>query len=360
MGIYLIILIIALLTGLLLGKQSDRYWLWAAVGSVAISLLIGLRDNVGIDWLHFHQMYNWIVMGNDEEVEVGFKYLSLFFGRVLNLGAWTIFTVMAFCFIFPFYVISKKYKNIAYLLITIFLLLNLTNSLTVARQYAAMGVFVWAFKYLVEGETKKYLIMSLCAAAFHTTVILYVVLFYFLYKLNFQKRCMKPYAVLLVLSIIFSNKIESAFSWIYENMAVIGLYIGRGDYAENAQIWENQLAMEQEVSAFAYYMSCLSNALLIYYGDKILKTSNDKSLYFIYHITVVSNIFLPICLSQELLKRMVWYMTVFTPIIFAVIYSRYLFRNPKFNLGTCLLLLNLLYMVYSYLMQGDAMNYKFL
>lgn len=362
MEVYLIILVTALLTGLLLDKDSKRYWLWAIVGSTTISLLIGLRNNVGIDWLHFHQLYQWITFGQDVDIEAGFKYLSLFFGKVLNLGSWTIFTVMAFCFIFPFYVISSKYRDKAYILITIFLLLNLTNSLTVARQYAAMGLFVWAFKYLSGGDTKKYLIMSLCAVAFHTTVILYVVAFYFLYKCNFfLHRCFKLYAALLVLSILFSYQIESLFSWVYENFVVIGVYLGRSEYVDNAQVWENQLlGVENERTVVSYWMNCLSNGLLIYYGDKLLKGAQNKNLYFLYHITVISNILLPICLSQELLKRMIWYMTIFTPIVFALIYKQFFFKNKKINLGSCLLLLNLLYMLYSYLMQGEAMNYKFL
>lgn len=362
MGAYFLIFIIALLSGVLLYKDSKRYWLWGCLGTIIISLLIGLRNNVGIDWLNFRQMFYWVVMGQDVNVEFGYKYLSLFFGKILNLGSWTIFTVMAFCFIFPVYVISKKYKDIAYLLIVIYLFMNLSNSLTVSRQYAAMGLFIWAFKYLSEGEIKKYFIMSLCAIAFHTTVILFVVMFFTLYKFRlFQNRCFKLYAVLLVLSILFSDKIKSMFSWMYENLVVIGVYLGRTEYVENSQIWENQLmTLDTEGSVYAYYMSCLSTGLLIYYGDKLLNGAKDKSLYFLYHITVVSNILLPICLSQELLKRMIWYMTIFTPIIYALIYKQFFFKNIKLSIGKCLLLINLLYMFYSYLMQGEAMNYKFL
>lgn len=359
---YLIIFFTALLSGFFIYKDCKRTWFWISLGAIIISLIIGLRYNVGIDWLHFHQMYNRINFGLDVDVEIGYKYMSLFFGRYLGYGSWTIFTFMALCFIFPIYIIGKKYKKIAYIMVPIYLFMNLTNSLTVSRQYAAMGLLILAFRFLVDNDKNRYLIFSVLAICLHTTAILYVVLFFIVYKCNFiQHRCLYVYFFLFIISIVFFNKIESLLPWIYDNFVGIGAYIGRKGYAENEEIWESQLLMESGGSIFSYYMSCLSTGLLIFYGDRLLRNYPNKILFFIYHITVISNILLPIFISQELLKRMLWYMTIFTPIIYAFIYDIYLFRNnKKVNIGSCLLIVNLLYMFYSYLAQGVSMNYRFI
>lgn len=359
---YLIILLVALITGALIYKDNRKKWLWTSLSAIIISLIIGLRNNVGIDWLHFHQMYNQIVYGANVDVEIGYKFLSLLFGKLLGLGSWAIFTIMAFCFILPMYVFGIKYSKIAYILIPIFLFMNLSNSLTVSRQYAAMGLLLTAFKFLTDNDKKRYVIFSILAICLHSTAIPYVLLFLVLYRFTFfQHRCLYVYLCLLVISIVFFKEIESFFPWIYDHFVIVGNYIGRENYVENEQIWTNQLLVEKSNSAFSYYMSCLSTGLLIFYGDKFLKQHPDKAFYFIYHITVISNIFLPICLSQELLKRMLWYLTIFTPIIYAFIYDVYLFRHIKrINIGICLLIINLLYMLYSYLAQGLSMDYKFI
>lgn len=361
---YLIIIILALLSSILAIKQANKFWLFSWIGIIAISLIIGLRYNTGIDWLHFDECYRRIVLGYTVDIEFGFRALSLFFGKILNFNSWTIFTIMALCFVFPLYFVGKDNKKILFILVPLFICLHLTNSLTVSRQYAAMGILLCSFKYLKNNEIKKYVVCCIIALSFHSTSLMFSLLFFILYRIKWIKRhFLIPYLVLFLVTIYLSNFADSIFTYIYDNLNFIAVYVGKDSYVDNISIWADQVGLLEDADTpFRKAMSYLSTLLLIYYGDKFLKKHDEKPYYFIYHVSVIGLIIYPTFQSQELLKRIIWYFTVFSPFMYALILKEYIFsRNiKKISIGKVLLIVWMVYSFYSYLMQGEAMKYEFL
>lgn len=361
---YLIIFIIAVIFSIFATKYSKKYWLFSWGGIIAIALIIGLRYNTGIDWLHFDECYRRIVLGYNVNIEVGFKVLSIFFGRILNFNSWTIFTIMALCFVFPLYFLGEQNKKIILVLVPLFICLHLTNSLTVSRQYAAMGILLCSFRYLKDNEIKKYVACCLLAVLFHSTSLLFAFLFYILYHIKWiQRHFLIPYLVFFFITIFLSKYADSIFTYIYDNLNFVAVYVGKDSYVDNISIWADQVGMLEDADTpFRKAMTYLSTLLLIFYGDKFLKSHDQKPYYFIYHLSVIGLIIYPTFQSQELLKRIIWYFTVFSPLMYALIIKEYIFsRNiKKISIGKILLIVWMIYSFYSYLMQGEAMNYEFL
>lgn len=361
---YLIIFIIALTFSIFALKDSKKYWLFSWISIIAISLLIGLRYNTGIDWLHFDQCYRRIVLGYNVDIELGFKALSILFGKYFGLGSWTIFTVMAVSFVFPLYFLGRENMNYLYIFVPLFICLNLTNSLTVSRQYAAMGMILCSCKYLSSNDLKKYIVCCLLAILLHSTSFMFAIIFYLLYHLKWiGHRLLKTYLVLFFISFILQKYSDSIFTYIYDNFNFIAIYVGKESYVDNINIWADKVGMlENTDTPFRMAINKVSTLLLICYGDKFLKSHENKFYFFIYHLSVIGLIIYPIFQSQELLKRLVWYLTIFSPLMYSLIIKEYVFLSDikKLSVGKILLLVWMIYTLYSYLMQGEAMNYNFL
>lgn len=120
--------------------------------------------------------------------------------------------------------------------------------------------------------------------------------------------------------------------------------------------------LENTDTPFRMAINKVSTLLLICCGDKFLKSHENKFYFFIYHLSVIGLIIYPIFQSQELLKRLVWYLTIFSPLMYSLIIKEYVFLSDikKMSVGKILLLVWMIYTLYSYLMQGEAMNYNFL
>ena len=365
MLVYFILLIVTFVAGIFINKNKSKYGLLSFIAIAVVSLTIGLRYKTGIDWVHFKQCYERVVLGLNVDIEIGFKLLSLLFGKYLMLDSWTIFTIMALLCICPLYAVEKKYYKNLYILVPLYLLLNLTSSLTVSRQYAAMGMMVWAIKYLlIEKDNIRYVTLGVLAALLHSTAFLFIPIFWFIANSKIvQLRCMHVYIILFFVMTFVSQYSTEIFAYIYDKFSILGLYIGKESYTDNIHVWADQVGNEEdEVSKIGSFLTSISTLMLIYYGDKLLKDSGNLFLYFMYHVSVIGNIIYPTFQSQELLKRIVWYFTIFTPFIYAPILDKYVFNKSflaKVSLGRYLMLIWLVYIFYSYLNQGAAINFRF-
>ena len=92
-------------------------------------------------------------------------------------------------------------------------------SMNVIRQYLAIAILLYAYRYLIEKENKKYIIWCLIAAFMHISALVMLVLPVLL-KMNINKR---TYVIFICIAIILSFTSFKYF-WIQWIISIVGVY----------------------------------------------------------------------------------------------------------------------------------------
>lgn len=114
--------------------------------------------------------------------EYGYTFLTYLVAKLI--GSFQVLQVLIEFFILSFIYsgISRlKIKNVSiWLCMATYYLLFFNNSLNMVRQWMAMAIILFGFKYIKNQDLPKFLITILCACLFHSTAIIGL-LFYFIY-----------------------------------------------------------------------------------------------------------------------------------------------------------------------------------
>lgn len=141
--------------------------LWVAIG-IYFSLFVGLRHEVGADWI------NYLIQFNSEGVEwsePGYAAINLAFARMglgihfVNLVCATIFVagLLSFCRREPLPWLAIAIA-VPYLLIVV--------GMGYTKQAVSLGLLLWGLGRLQEGGFKTYVFAVLLATTFHASAII--------------------------------------------------------------------------------------------------------------------------------------------------------------------------------------------
>lgn len=144
-----------------------------------LSLFIGLRYNVGTDYISYTQLYYIIRDGTPVDIEPAFKVLCL----VLP-SPYCVFFAIGICSLFFIhkFIETKKYPN--YIFVAYSLLYLLQWNAGVIRQGFAIAVFLYATKYLNKNIIKY--VFWILLAAFMQKSILICLAFPIIVKIRFR------------------------------------------------------------------------------------------------------------------------------------------------------------------------------
>ncbi|MDE1189085.1 MAG: EpsG family protein, partial [Pantoea sp.] len=155
-----------------------------------LTFLAAIRDyTVGTDakvyTRDFRFPFNHYPLTLNPDVEKGYQLLAMLVRGIYN-EYYFYFMIMALVCIFPVLMVLKKrsqnYSMSLYIYITFGMYFALYNQV---RQAIAMGICLFALKYLVEKKTLKYALFILVACQFHVSAAVMLV-FYFLSNANFR------------------------------------------------------------------------------------------------------------------------------------------------------------------------------
>lgn len=174
---------------------------------VLFFLVSALRYNVGQDYEHWIQVYNWIENGyaGGDYVEIGFKVLNQIVQAVPFFNVYVLYVITSAFIIFGFgYTIFKNVKK-EYWFLALFMFIGsgiFFATLNLVRQYISIVIIMIALPLLIN---KKYIKFGLCvliASLFHTSSFIMIPFAIFYIIFNGQKY-KKALIVIYLLSLIF-------------------------------------------------------------------------------------------------------------------------------------------------------------
>ncbi len=193
---YLIVSVMALSTG---AKQQRTLFSWILIGFF-LTVIIGFRYKVGLDWSNYMVHYN--AMDGLELKEAlkhgdpGHSFLN-WLSYKWNLGIYGINVIYGAIFTVGLIRFSKQQPYPWLTMVVAVPYLLIVVAMGYSRQGVAIGLFLLAITYLNKGRFKTYIVLILIAALFHKTAILLLPLGVFLYGKNLWLR------VIMIIPIIY-------------------------------------------------------------------------------------------------------------------------------------------------------------
>lgn len=186
----------------LIAKKMD--WWYFLNFIIAIFICGGYM--CGSDWRNYETLYNSIDFSNlfyNYYMEYGFYIYMLPF-KYLHIDFWAFMIFTKFlCYLSIISFIKEYAKGLKYVALLFFLpffgyYLFIDNPL---RNLIAVSVFLCSFKYIINRDLKRFLILFLIAISFHISAIVMP----FLYVVLARKVSSRIFLIILIASFIFIN-----------------------------------------------------------------------------------------------------------------------------------------------------------
>lgn len=312
----------------------ERYKVWSywGIAIVFYTLLVGLRENVGIDYTSYKNVF-------DELMQVGLSYRQqdiiyyLFLPAVENIHYNLFIAFLAFITIF---FIFKNFEDQPQILVLYlffyftFLIFFLT--LNIMRQNAACFVAFFAVKCFKEKEYGRFIAYYSLAFILHASV-LFLLPFVFLFKYDFFKFRWLQY-VLLLTTFLGSNIL---FSYIEPKLGLLSaLDIGQYNfYLENYEyLVERGLEMKNSSGGTGLfkYLTLSLDCLAIFYSTKLKRSFSHYHFTLFYNFFIIGAILSNIASFHETADRLVYYFLFYRIYIYAVLFYYIYYKTEKLPL----------------------------
>lgn len=197
-----------------------------------VTILSAIRSNIGEDYSGYIPLF-FICDISDEILpypEISFQILTTLIKKY-ELGyqcMFAFYSVFIGYFIWKSAKIYTKDRKYVLLFISLWVIsafdIGWWYSMNVIRQYLAIAILLYAYKYLIENNTRKYIVWCLVASFIHISALLMLVL-PLLIKMNIRKR---TYLVLVCIAVIlsFTHFKYIWVEWIISGLGIYESYVG--------------------------------------------------------------------------------------------------------------------------------------
>jgi hypothetical protein len=352
MFVYLFLLIVSqFLSFISVRSKQFKNIFWTpplTIFYITIVIIVGFRDNVGVDFNGYRQNFNQNI---SYKYELGFRVVSDYF---YNFGFedWTIFFFAA---AITWYYILKSFKVFPKILpwglFFIFTGGWFFSSLNGIRQIIAVSIFVYAFKYIQEKKLLKYLVYLLFASLFHKSVLLMIPIYFFIEKLNFKSFF---WIILYLISYPLSSFVNSLdfIQNIFEYGNIIfSVYETTNDYTlESLEKTYDGVYN----SGLGFFLNFLITATILFFSQKLVKDKPEYSSYFnMYYIWALIFMY---TWQLSIFNRILMYFIIFGVFCFALVVTEYK-NNPKWKIP----ILALIFVLFLYyILITFSLNYSFI
>lgn len=303
-------------------------------------LLVMLRDiNIGTDYKNYIRLLNqmswvdWkdlITYSQISGLEIGFAFCSKI---VLSLSDKVSF-VFGFWYCILFLLLNRfinQFSTKFFFSLYIFLTLSMYNqSFNILRQYIALAVFLFAFEYLVNGKTLKYILLVLLAGSIHISVLITLI---FIVIRKFSNKMTK----FTSLTFIFISFILSMVGKPLINMVV--------SMTSYSTYLHREVASEVGVGLLINIL--IFTLLLFFYDSMCAKDTNNKYFLFASAMSLSLNLFIS---DLAMIGRLMIFFKIFYIISVVRIIENFKINRALFE--TCIYLLFFIY--YSYSVSGTC------
>lgn len=296
--------------------------------AIIFSLVLGLRYNVGVDYMAYLGRYTGVnIIDSRESVEIGYELLNNILQFLGAHYAW-LFIIVCFLQLYPILLSMRRDSHaLGVISIMMFLTSYVFFILNGMRQAIAFAFIWYGLQYILTKSFKKYLLCVLLATSFHKSAIIFIPFYFFLNRF----RMLSPSIQLIILfsSFIYGSIIQV---YLWDILPVFSEII-LGQEVNDIQLLNFQhVGWNEDGRGYAAYMWLILNCIVIILYRKLKDFSIARNQMFdiyynMYFIgTIMSNI-----VGSTYMSRLNVYFENYRIVIYAYL-SLFLFYNLKKNM----------------------------
>ncbi|PRY88365.1 EpsG family protein [Mongoliibacter ruber] len=297
---------------------------------LVLSFFIGFRFEVGVDWSGYVSIYHSISSNSkfnysQQFYELGFYSLNWLMG-VFDLGYQGVFFIMAFISWYFYFKSVPKYI-IPFFVFFLFSEEYFFWGMNGVRQFAAMGLWVFSVKFIVDRNFKLFLLLVCAASLFHSTSLLLIPFYFLPYDKLYNQffwiliyGCSLILFIFIDLSIIFQN-FELLFLSLSKNIGVIDRYVG---YVDRGQITSQDVSL-----GYGFVFKLVVNLFIIVFSKNLIKWQPSLRPYIV--LFFIGAILFNVFYEVKLIGRLFSYFLIFRPLLLSyIVYYLYFIKRKRF------------------------------
>lgn len=264
LSIYISILFSLPLCGTLTWDNRNKSLLAYLIISL-ISIVVGLRYDVGTDWENYKEYYEYVgKFGFDGLFKTDMEPLYFCLNWLLNFFALPyqfLFIVIMALHLGMLYKSLSDYRFLLPWALFLYVTFIFTSSLNIQRQTLSFCIFVFSLRYLLRGESIKYYVCALFAIGFHYSSIILLCVYFLRFNifrfLNNRLIVLCAYALSFFLLDFLLDFIYSFFE----------MFISNAKYTRNLSTLGNaNMVVSSGLGMLLYY---IIDIVLIIYSSKL-------------------------------------------------------------------------------------------
>jgi hypothetical protein len=294
---------------LLIDKNSFNYYVIIFLSLVPLILISTLRYYVGTDYRTYmvYQIPAIISNRTDVSFEYLFQILVKFSVNTLKSPHW-VFVIMSVLFIlFVFGYIIHFSEDISFSIFLFVGTIFYNYSFNIIRQALATAIFLYALKFVLKRNMKKYLLYIAVASLIHTSAIIYFP-FYFILPIPINKKFV-PAAILILF--IMQSHLRNGLAYICGQLGIYNSYFSSMFYTGNV----------------TYYIVIVLNIFLLLVATYLVHEHSDEkpiigNIY--YNLLLITTI---ITVLSSIFPNNIRVIFMFFPIL--IVYLPYMIKRLK-------------------------------
>lgn len=166
-----------------------------------------IRYDVGQDYQHWLEVYNWIEKGyaGGEYVEIGYRLLNVIIQKIPIFNVYFLYIITSAIIIFSFGYVIKKNVEPKYWFLSLFIFIGsgiFFATLNLVRQYIAIVIVLLGLHFLMQNKYIRFILFVLLASLFHTSsfIMILFIPFYILFR---NQKHEKILLLIYIISLIF-------------------------------------------------------------------------------------------------------------------------------------------------------------
>lgn len=315
--------VIARLYGVKLNHSILNY----LIPSILFSVLIGMRYDVGVDYLNYldNYLYQYGV-SQRESIEPGYYFLSWVL-KTLQLHYSFLFISCGAIIVGFFYARANDYPYLLPYLVLFFFTTGIVfHANNIIRHVMAFSIYFYALRYITRKNLVRYVLLTLVAASFHKSFILFLPLYFVLTIDWFKSRWIQYFLLLLpvLVSLQLKDDILAFSTYVFD-------YLGYGTYIERIDVYDRDMEGIKKGFGILNTITVLIPFMIAYFSDQIKACFKFTDFVVYYNLYMIGQILFPIVAGSIILERMSYSFYFFRFVVFAfVVY--YFLKNYKDNI----------------------------
>ena len=189
-------------------KNEKISFLFLILTVFFMSFMYAFRDNSGIDDViyrnFFYEARNFDFIGymKNSHLEIGYTILNYLI-YVISNGKYEVAQIIFS--IFPVYLIEytlwkkRKYINFSVSTLLVFMtLLYFVMSAALVRIFISVSIVIYAYRYIIENNPKKYIFSIILASTFHISSLFMLILLLLLVKKEYYYKNIKSFSFIIL------------------------------------------------------------------------------------------------------------------------------------------------------------------